>query len=270
MSLGKVRRIDFYPDEYVAGVAAKLSAVDQGVYWMVCALVYSRGGPIDDDHAWLAGLFKETHWRTIRGSLDRLIDSGKVERVKDPAGRSQVTVRRCARELQKALTRTAEASQNGRKGGRPRKENNEIAPSEAFQSEKLTTNQQPTTTNPSVSEEETSGVRTKTRKRASYPQAFEEFWKAYPTDSLMSKKEAAAAWSKLTPEDQNLATTAVPAFVGYCAANPTYRPVHACRFLAQRRFDGFATTGSASGPNGPAAAPVSAERMAEFERILRG
>jgi uncharacterized protein YdaU (DUF1376 family) len=267
MTVGKVRRIDFYPDEYVAGVAAKLSAVDQGVYWMVCALVYSRGGPIDDDHTWLAGLFKETHWRSIRGSLDRLIASGKVERVTEGAGRSQITVRRCARELQKALTRTAEASQNGRTGGRPPKKNKEIEKPEAFRDKKLTTNQQPPTNNPSVSEEETSDIRTKTRKRASYPQAFEDFWKAYPTDRLMSKKEAAAVWSKLTPEDQQLATKAVPEFVGYCAANPTYRPVHACRFLGQRRFDGFTGTGAVSGPQGRAAAPP--RDQLELERILR-
>lgn len=39
MSSGKIRRIDFYPDEYVSGVGARLTAVEQGVYWMVCSLV---------------------------------------------------------------------------------------------------------------------------------------------------------------------------------------------------------------------------------------
>jgi uncharacterized protein YdaU (DUF1376 family) len=77
------------------------------------------------------------------------------------------------------------------------------------------------------------------RKRASYSTDLEAFWSSYPTDPLMSKKEAAAQWSKLTPEDRDRATKAVPAFAAHCRANPDYRPVHACRFLSQRRFEGF-------------------------------
>lgn len=138
----KVRYIDFYPDEYVAGVSGRLTAVDQGVYWMVCALVYSRGGPIDDDHIWLSRLFADTHWRTIRSSLDRLIGSGKIERIEGAQG-TQIVVTRCVRELQKAFTRSSKASENGGKGGRPSKENNDLAKPEAFPEKKLTTNHQP-------------------------------------------------------------------------------------------------------------------------------
>ena len=136
----KVRRVDFYPDEYVAGVGSRLSAVDQGVYWMVCALVYSRGGPIDDDHVWLAGLFADTHWRTVRASLDRLIDKKKIQRIEgsEPA---QITVKRCASELQKAGKRVSEAAQNGAKGGRPPKKTKELEKPDGSSAEKLTTNQ---------------------------------------------------------------------------------------------------------------------------------
>lgn len=194
MTINKVRRIDFYPDEYVAGVAAKLSAVDQGVYWMVCALVYSRGGPIDDDHTWLAGLFSHTHWRTVRGSLDRLIDAGKVERVTDVAGRSQITVKRCARELQKAFTRSSEASQNGRKGGRPANKNNSIEEPNACSDEKLTTNQQPPTNN-QVSEAKASSPR---RAASREPEGFAEWYEAYPKH--VERKEAAKAYEKAAKE----------------------------------------------------------------------
>lgn len=146
MSKPKIRRVNFYPDEYVTGVGGRLSAVDQGIYWMVCTLIYSHGGPIDDDHVWLSRLFADTHWRTVRASLDRLTKMGKLERTEGAEG-PQINVRRCAEELQKARTRVSEAVQNGRKGGRPSKENNDLTKPEAFPDEKLTINHQPITNN---------------------------------------------------------------------------------------------------------------------------
>lgn len=80
----------------------------------------------------------------------------------------------------------------------------------------------------------------KPKKRTAYPEAFEAFWKAYPTDPIMSKKAAFDAWGRLSEEDRDKAGQAVPAFAKHCQANPDYRPVHAVRFLSQRRFDGFA------------------------------
>jgi hypothetical protein len=77
------------------------------------------------------------------------------------------------------------------------------------------------------------------RTQKAPPEDFLEFWKAYPTDPIMSRKEGLAQWNKLTPDERAAALAAVPAFVAHCRANPDYRPVHACRFLAQRRFDGF-------------------------------
>ena len=35
-------------------------------------------------------------------------------------------------------------------------------------------------------------------------------------------------------------------FKDYCRKNPTYRPVHAERFLSQKRFEGFAQAGALS------------------------
>lgn len=82
-----------------------------------------------------------------------------------------------------------------------------------------------------------------TRKRKNYSDDFVKFWSDYPTDSLMSKSEAFKAWGKLSDEDRAVAIAAIPAFKAHCRANPDYRPVHACRFLTQRRFDGFAAGG---------------------------
>jgi hypothetical protein len=73
-----------------------------------------------------------------------------------------------------------------------------------------------------------------------YPALFEEFWRAYPVDALMSKSKAYEKWGRLSIADRAAALAAVPAFRAHCAKDLTYRPVHAERFLSQRRFDGFA------------------------------
>jgi len=93
--------------------------------------------------------------------------------------------------------------------------------------------------------------------------SFEEFWSAYPTDPLMSKKKTRAEWERLSAEDRVSAIRTVPAFRDLCASRVNYRPVHAWRFLAERRFDGFA----ASQP------PIDAARIAEAkdraDRLLK-
>lgn len=79
------------------------------------------------------------------------------------------------------------------------------------------------------------------KPRKAYPDDFEAFWKAYPTDPNQSKAEALSAWQRLGEEDRQQAIAAVPSFVAYCQKDPTYRPIHACRFLTKRRFEGHAT-----------------------------
>jgi hypothetical protein len=44
----KVRRVDFYPDEWLAGTF-NLAADERGVYVTICALIYSHCGPIKAD-----------------------------------------------------------------------------------------------------------------------------------------------------------------------------------------------------------------------------
>lgn len=74
----KVRRIDYSADEMIAGVAGQLDPEEFGVYWMVCTLIYSRGGPIPNDPVWIAGVFRKTNPRTVRAVLDRLTRNGKL------------------------------------------------------------------------------------------------------------------------------------------------------------------------------------------------
>ncbi len=92
--------------------------------------------------------------------------------------------------------------------------------------------------------------------------SFEEFWKVYPTDPLMSKKKARGEWERLSPADRASAIRTVPAFRDLCASRVNYRPVHAWRFLGERRFDGFA-----------AAPPIDPAKIAEAkdraDRLLK-
>ncbi|WP_237479432.1 DUF1376 domain-containing protein [Lichenibacterium dinghuense] len=84
------------------------------------------------------------------------------------------------------------------------------------------------------------------RTRKPYPEDFERFWRGYPTDPNMSKADAGRAWSRMTDVDRLSATAAVPEFVAYCRKDPTYRPVHAVKFLTSRRFEGFLTAKAAT------------------------
>ena len=75
--------------------------------------------------------------------------------------------------------------------------------------------------------------------RKLYPPEFEAFWAGYPTDPIMSKLRAFRCWECLSLEDRDKAQAALPAFRLHCAHHPTYHPVHAERYLSQRRFDGL-------------------------------
>ncbi len=169
----KIRRVDFFPDEYVAGTCGLLTLEEQGAYWMICAQIYSRGGPIPDNEGWLTRMFFGCHWRSIRAVLANLEAKGKIVRVDD-----QITVPRCIEELGKATTRVTQAAENGKLGGRPKvqdgfrngsepvqdgfrngsepvqdglttsrepNENNRLAEPDGSGGEKLTTNHQPPT-----------------------------------------------------------------------------------------------------------------------------
>lgn len=82
-----------------------------------------------------------------------------------------------------------------------------------------------------------------------YPADFEQFWRDYPTDRLMSKKAAGAQWSRLSPEDRRTAIASIPAFRAYCREHPDYRTLHVERYLSQRRFDGFTGADSSELPD---------------------
>ncbi len=77
-------------------------------------------------------------------------------------------------------------------------------------------------------------------KRKKYPEDFDQFWKSYPTDPLMSKAKAFDQWRRLSAADKSAAQAAIPAFRDFIKRQDNYRVVHAQRYLSERRYEGFA------------------------------
>lgn len=236
----KVRRVDYNPDEYISGVGGVLTAEQQGVYWMICTIVMSEGAPIDFNERRLSAqcLMRPSRLRKV---VEGLIDAGKIKVTDD----GKLYQNRALNEVEKASKRIRTAAENGSKGGRPPKiveENQQEAEPTGLLPEKLTTNYQP----PTINVQEEQNIRPKPpKKRHSYTEAFERYWSGYPTDSLMSKLDASKAFEALPTDEQEQATASLPAFKAYCAAHPDYRPVHANRYVTQRRFEGFLKTQTA-------------------------
>ena len=121
--MAKVRRIDFSPDEWLAGTR-ELSLEERGAYWDVCALIYSRGGPVNDDEVWIAKALTchVRTWRTIRA---RLIAAGKLASVD-----GKLVNLRTLREIQRAESRlksSRKASEESAKARRERAENADLS-----------------------------------------------------------------------------------------------------------------------------------------------
>jgi uncharacterized protein YdaU (DUF1376 family) len=117
--MSKVRRVDFSSDEWLAGTR-ELALEERGAYWDVCALMYSRGGPIADDEDWIAKALT-CHVRTWRALRFRLIAKGKVFLIDGKLHNARVL-----REIQRAegrLKSSREAADASVKSRRERDEN---------------------------------------------------------------------------------------------------------------------------------------------------
>jgi len=117
----KVYRVEYRPQEIISEVTREMSIFDFGVYWWICTLIFSRGEPILNDPKKIAGMFNDTDPRQVRAAIGRLIQTSKVRQIGD-----RLSVDGCTSTLQLAHKRIAAAQQNGRKGGRPSKENNDL------------------------------------------------------------------------------------------------------------------------------------------------
>lgn len=92
----RVRRIDFAPDEWLAGTV-ELKPYDRGVYITICALIYSRGEAVGME---LIRRHCGVHGNALNASIARLAASRKID--VDGASVSQA---RCVREYNFAESR---------------------------------------------------------------------------------------------------------------------------------------------------------------------
>ena len=117
---------------------------------------------------------------------------------------------------------------------------------------------------PDVSKGLLEGILEDQKKKPSYPEDFEAFWKSYPVDPLMSKIKAFDQWRRMSAADRAAAQAAVPAFRDYARRQINYRIVHAQRYLAERRYEGFA------GVPAPDAEQVAAAKDRADRLLKRG
>jgi uncharacterized protein YdaU (DUF1376 family) len=244
----KIRRIDFSPDEWIAGTV-ELSNEERGMYITACALIYSRDGPIEIEalRAVCPG-----DLRPFKRILERLVSLGKIQR-----SGSQLSQKRCLSELENCRKRSLSSVENGRKGGRPPNEINNIenprlSPSRARNHQPSTINHQETPHTP--------------RKRGGSLEGFEEWWKGYP--QKVGKGAAERAWSRalaLASREELIAGVA-----RYLAAPkpPDREWCHPATWLNQKRWldepasaTGDLPNGKVAGPDGP---PPSVEELLEL------
>lgn len=112
----KVRRIDWSPDEYIAGCFGRLTTEEHGLYGVVLNLIYSRGGPVDCDLSELAR-YCCSRPQAMRRILDKLLAKRKLRLTVDGKlanGRADV-------ELGKAAVRIEDARRAGRASGDARR-----------------------------------------------------------------------------------------------------------------------------------------------------
>lgn len=111
----KVRHIPFSADEFLVGVTG-MPPFDVGVYWVICSLMYSSGGPIplDDERLFRILKAKPKH---IKDAVERLVAKGKFRvSTRTQLGANLVSTR-TELELNRASARIEQAVKNLKNNG---------------------------------------------------------------------------------------------------------------------------------------------------------
>jgi hypothetical protein len=106
----KVRRVDFYPTEWLEGTIS-LSHLERSVYITICAAIFAHGGAVETSH-----VHKLCAGKGFQKGLAGLVAKGKV--IQEGTLLGQL---RALKEVGLATVRVHEARKNGAKGGRPKK-----------------------------------------------------------------------------------------------------------------------------------------------------
>jgi uncharacterized protein YdaU (DUF1376 family) len=225
-----------YVADYLAD-AAHLSTLGHGAYLLLIMTYWQRGGALPADDRKLARICRlsEAEWAEVRADL--------AEFFREEAGAWRH--KRVEQELAGVRAKSDKARAAGKASAEKRFPGERPASAQPALSHTESETEQKNKILSDASDPKPVSTKFKAR-REPYPEAFERFWQAYPTDALMSKKQAAAEWAKLAPDKREQALAGCPAFRAHCAGHPDYRPVHACRYLSEERFVGFAAVAERS------------------------
>ena len=229
-----VSRVDFYPDDWLAGTS-ELSAELRGVFITIVALYYSKQGRVPDHDRWLAGVCNMSmrRWRSIK---EQLISIGKIS-VAD----GFIFQERAEIELENALKAKDSARESGRLGG---------LKSAELRARALKRNNPPPS-NPSTDAQATlqaslvppppSPPPNKERKSV-FPdldKAFELLWLAYPRKTGSPKQAAWKHYQRIT-KNGNTPETIHDACMAYAATvtDKTFMP-YLRTVLSEERWKEF-------------------------------
>ncbi len=198
----KVRKIDFSPDEFLAAVSGELSMAEVGLYWMICSLIYSRRGPIENDLKWLRAKFRQgSDQHHLERCLQRLIETGRVRL----AG-GKLEVSRALAELERAVSRMEAARERGLSGGRPSNKNKDLEKGSGSGAQNLSPSPSPSSPPSKENIEKKAApadaVAGPTNARGGKPYtehpSFPEFYLAYPKKE--DRRKASKAFDRLMRE----------------------------------------------------------------------
>lgn len=231
-----------YVADYLADTA-HLTALEHGVYLLLIMNYWQRGKALPSDDERLARIARVSvsEWKQVRPALAEFFAHEDGAWVHDRIEYELSRVQEKSTKARQAGQRSAAVRYNGRLTDVQQTLNERSTDVEqTFNHTDTDTDigRKKDISQPSVARPKQ--VRTPKLRKA-YPEDFETFWKAYPTDANQSKAEALTAWQRLGEEDRQQAISSVPGFVEFCRKDPTYRPIHACRYLTKRRFEGHST-----------------------------
>jgi uncharacterized protein YdaU (DUF1376 family) len=206
--------MQLYVADYLADTT-DLTCEEHGAYLLLLLTMWRHGAKLPNDPQKLARIIRVSpkKWAAIWAQIGRffVVDGDTISN------------KRLTREHQKAEEKSESRADAGRKGGQAKAlkdKDTGLAKASFLPCHSL----EPEPDNREVRE---------LSKLNSCP--FSDFWAAWP--NKVSRKNAEAAWAKLSPADRaDAMRLAVPWFNAWRIANPQASPIHAATFLNAKRW----------------------------------
>jgi uncharacterized protein YdaU (DUF1376 family) len=233
-----------WTDAYLADTG-HLTTIEHGAYLLLLVTMWRNGGELPNDDKELARYARMTsgQWLRIKPRLMRFFTVSS----------DSITQGRLTDELVAVKQKSAKQSDNARAKWRKNRDKRHAdayaettvsdIPEASHSDASQTLNLKEEDKSSSILSETSSDQRPEKPKKAKpkkqYSEAFESFWTSYPRTPTMSKSEAFREWQKLDELERVSCAGAVTAYAVYLKTKPDLETVHACRFISQRRFEGF-------------------------------